>query len=203
MLAIALAASLLAAEPPPDLRAPRPELDSSVSLGGGVRRFDPGPFRAGELMGAGVGVVAGDAAVMAAAYGTYQLFVKGALAPTVGNFRWAAYGLGAAALLLPPLGAVIGGNVARSGPAAGAAWKAFLLSLAGHAAALAVGYLAAPSYWAVLPAQLATMTTGTSVGLHWGPRGREDLDARVPEPRVDEAAPVAFTGAPICPDQGA
>jgi hypothetical protein len=142
--------------------------------------------------------------VLALAYGTYELFVSGALAPTVGNFRWAAYGLGTAALLLPPLGAVIGGKVARTGPASGAAWKAFLLSLAGHAAALAVGYLAAPSYWAVLPTQLATMTTGTSVGLHWGPRGRaEGLDARVPPPRANGAAPVAFTGAPICPDAGA
>lgn len=204
MLAIALAASLLAASSPgPDLRAPRPELGTSIPLGGGVRALDPGPFRAGELMGAGAGALAGDAAVLALAYGTYQLFVSGSVSPSVGNFRRAAYGLGAAALLLPPLGAVIGGKLARAGPTSGATWKAFLLSLVGHAAALAVGYLAAPNYWAVLPVQLATMSTGTSVGLHWGPRGRELEPEARGAPHADGAAPVAFRGAPICPDPGA
>ncbi len=206
MLAIAIAAALLAAGPSaPDLHAPPPEPASTIPLGG-VRTLDQGPFRAGELMGAGVGTLAGDAAVLGLAYGTYELFVSGTVYPSVGNFRRAAYGLGAAALFLPPLGAVIGGSLARVGPSSGAYWKAFLLSLVGHAAALMVGYLAAPNYWAVLPVQLATMTPGTSFGLHWGPRVRPldpvEPEARVAPPRAG-AAPVAFQGAPICPDPGA
>lgn len=208
MLAIAIAAALLAAGPSaPDLHAPPPEPGSTIPLGGGVRTLDQGPFRAGELMGAGVGTLAGDAAVIGLAYGTYKLFVSGAVYPSVENFRRAAYGLGAAALLLPPLGAVIGGSLARVGPSSGAYWKAFLLSLVGHAAALMVGYLAAPSYWAVLPVQLATMSPGTSLGLHWGPRARPlepvEPETHVAPPRAGAAGPVAFEGAPICPDPGA
>jgi hypothetical protein len=209
MLATALAAALLAATPAgPDLHAAPPAGLESVTLGGGVRAFEPGPFRAGELVGSGVGLLAGDALVLGLAYGTYQLFVSGALSPSVGNFRHAAYGLAAAALLLPPLGAVIGGGVGRAGPTRGAYWKAFLLSMVGHAAALMVGYFAAPNYWALLPVQLATMSPATSFGLHWGPRARGmDAEARrAPRPappRAVEAAPVAFRGAPICPDPGA
>lgn len=205
MLAPVLAAALLAATP--DLHAAPPaRLGAPDPLGGGVRTLDHAGFRARELVGSSVGVMAADAAVLALTYGTYQLFVSGAVSPSVGNFRRAAYGLGAAALLLPPLGAVIGGGVARAGPTSGAYWKAFLLSMVGHAAALAVGYFTAPNYWAVLPVQLATMSAGTSLGLHWG-GGRDrgpDVEARrdAAPPRA-APAPVAFRGPPMCLDPGA
>lgn len=182
----------------PDLRAPPPE-----ALPGGVRVLDPGPFRTGELAWSGAGLLAADVAVIGLAYGTLRLFTSGSVDASVGNFRRAAYGLAAATLLLPPLGAVLGGMLGRDGPSAGSAWKAFALSLVGHAASLLVGYLAAPNYWAVLPVQLATMTTGTSVGLHWGPRARV-LDARdAPRPHAPAPDPVAFRGPPTCPDSGA
>ncbi len=205
MLAPVVAAALLAAAP--DLHAVPPARLGTDPLGGGVRTLDHAGFRARELVGSSVGVMAADAAVLALTYGTYQLFVSGAVSPSVGNFRRAAYGLGAAALLLPPLGAVIGGGLARAGPTSGAYWKAFLLSVVGHAAALMVGYVTAPNYWAVLPVQLATMSAGTSLGLHWG-GGRErgpDVEARR-EPAPARAAapePVAFQGPPMCPDSGA
>lgn len=208
MLATALAAALLAATPTgPDLHAAPPAGLEMVPLGGGVRTLDGGPFRRGELIGAGAGILAGDALVLGLAYGTYQLFVSGAVSPSVGNFRVAAYGLAAAALLLPPLGAVIGGGIGRSGPARGAYWKAFLLSLVGHAASLMVGYFTAPNYWSMLPVQLATMSAGTSFGLHWGGRARgmepEARRAPVAPPREGDASPVAFRGPPVCPDPGA
>ncbi len=210
MLATVLAAALLAGTPSgADLHAAPPAgLGTGIPLGGGARALDHGPFRSGELIGSSLGVLAGDAAVLALAYGTYQLFVSGAVSPSVGNFRLAAYGLAGAALLLPPLGAVLGGGMGRAGPTPGAHWKAFLLSLVGHAAALMVGYFTAPNYWAMLPVQLATMSTGTSFGLHWGPRARgmepEARRAPTPAPARDAAATQArFTGPPICPDPGA
>lgn len=206
MLAPVLAAALLSAAPAGSKLHAVPPASLGAPLGGGVRVFDPAPFRARELVGAGAGVLAADAAVLALAYGTYQLFVSGAVSPSVGNFRRAAYGLGAAALILPPLGATLGGGWARAGPTSGARWKAFLLSMVGHAAALTVGYLAAPSYWAVLPVQLATMSAGTSLGLHWGgARSRvAEAEARGRPPPGDAApSPVAFRGPPICPDPGA
>ncbi|ACG72114.1 conserved hypothetical protein [Anaeromyxobacter sp. K] len=205
--ALTLAAVLLAAQPAgelrvPDLRPPAPE-----TLPGGVRVLDRGPFGTGELAGSGAGLLLGDAAVIAATYATFKLFTTGTVSASVGNFRRAAFGLAAVTLFVPPLGAVLGGMLGRNGPSAGSAWKAFALSLVGHAAALLVGYLAAPAYWAVLPVQLATMTTGTSVGLHWGPRART-LDARdAPRPgggdQAAAPAPVAFRGPPVCPDPGA
>lgn len=209
MLAPVLAAAILAATPAgPSLHAvPPPGIGTPDPLGGGVRTLDRGGFRARELVGSSVGVMAADAAVLALTYGAYQLFVSGAVSPSVGNFRRAAYGLGAAALLLPPLGAVVGGGMARAGPTSGAYWKAFLLSMVGHAAALMVGYLSAPNFWAVLPVQLATMSAGTSLGLHWGgarDRG-PDVEARrrPPTPHEEAPAPVAFRGPPMCPDHGA
>ena len=136
MLATALAAALLAATPAgPDLDAAPPAGLETVTLGGGVRAFEPGPFRAGELVGSGVGLLAGDALVLGLAYGTYQLFVSGALSPSVGNFRHAAYGLAAAGLLLPTSGrCVIGGRGVGGRLRPAPYWKAFLLSMVGHVA---------------------------------------------------------------------
>jgi hypothetical protein len=172
MLVLAAATMLLVqGAPAPDLaihpadptvNGPRPEL------------VERGPFAGGELAASAAGVLAGDAAVIAIAYGTFEMFTRGAVAPTATHFRNAAFVLGGAALILPPLGAALGARLARASPARGALWKAFLLSTLGHALALAVGYAFAPNYWAIVPVQLATMTTGSSLGLHWGhaPRAR-------------------------------
>jgi hypothetical protein len=165
--------------------------------------LDPGPFGGGELAAASLGVLAGDALVVGLGYATLQLFANDALAPTAGNFRTAALVLAGTALVVPPLLAVLGARFARAGPAWGSAWKALLLALVGHAAALGVGYLASPHLWVIAPAQLALVATGTSVGLHWGPRPRAAA-ARDPPPPPERAAPGegALSAVPraVCPD---
>jgi hypothetical protein len=138
--------------------------------------LDAGPFRPRELAAASGGVVAGDLLVAAGGYLTLQLFANGTLDPNATNFRRAAYGMAAAALVLPPLTAVLLARWARVHPASGATWKALLLATVGHAAALAVGIAASPHYWVVLPVQLVAVSLGTSLGLHWGPRARAAPD---------------------------
>jgi len=161
--------------------------------------LDPGPFRGGELALASVGVLGGDVLVLGAGYLTLQLFADGAISPSAQNFRRAALVMGVFALVVPPLVAVLLAKVGARSPAAGAFWRALLLAAAGQAAALAVGYYAAPHFWLTIPIQLATVSVGTSLGLHWGRRrappvapalGRE---AAVAPPR--EAA----VATPMCP----
>ncbi|MGC3997688.1 MAG: hypothetical protein QM767_09420 [Anaeromyxobacter sp.] len=182
----------------PDLspRLGRPRLD-----GGGL-------LRGRDLMGASLGTMAGDAAVAGLTFGTYLLFTRGVISPTVGNFRAAGLTLAAGALLLPPLGATLGGSLFHRGPRDGAAWKAFLLSLLGHSAALMVAYMAAPQYWALVPVQLGLMAPGTSLGLNWGPGHRGLASERPPGPSADAAparpapGPAPFALGPTCPIAG-
>jgi len=131
---------------------------------------DPGPFQGSELAAASVGVVAGDALVIGAGYLTLQLFAKGTFEPTAGNFRTAAYALGASALLVPPLTAALFARWARAEPASGALWKAMLLAAGAQAVALAAGVAASPRFWVILPVQLVGIGLAASLGLHWGPR---------------------------------
>jgi hypothetical protein len=204
----ALAAAIVAASPAPaPARDAAPRANLALATPGSMSLPSPlladaGPFHGRELAGSGLGVLAGDALVLGLAWGTYQLFTSGAVAPTAANFRRAAYGLLAATLLVPPLGATVGGSLLRQGPAFGHPWKSFILSIAGHAAALAAAYLAAPHYWAALPVQLLTMTAGTSVGLHWGRGPRGDAPPRRDAPPADDTSkdepPVALR-APVCP----
>lgn len=194
MVAFALALELVLASP---ALAPQP-------------RFDPGPFQGRELAAAGLGVIAGDALVAGLGYATLQLFASDTFAPTAGNFRTAAFALAGAALVLPPLGASLAARFARASPAAGSFWKAFLLSSLGHAAALGVGYVAAPRFWVILPVQLAGVAVGSSVGLHWGPRARpalrQDPGGRAApgargQPTPDAALALAQPLYPMCPDR--
>lgn len=173
-------------------------------------RLDPGPFRGRELAVASLGTLVGDVLVIGAGYLTLQLFAADTFSPTGENFRRAAYVLGAAALLVPPLGA---SGFARltGGPGAGRLWKAMLLATVGQAASFALAYAAAPRFWLVLPLQLVTVSAGASLGLHWGPRA--PARARTPAPGGLPATPSAekdgepagaltvalFT--PICPDR--
>ena len=193
MVALALVLRLAVASP---VLAPQP--------------LDPGPFQGRELAAAGLGVLAGDAAVLGLGYATLQLFARDTFEPSAGNFRTAAFVLTGAALVLPPLGATLAARLARVNPAAGGFWKAFLLSSLGHAAALGVGYLAAPRFWLVLPVQLAGVTIGSTVGLHWGPRGRPALrqdpggraaPAARPRPAADAALALAQPLYAMCPDR--
>lgn len=170
MLPLALALHLAAASP------------------GLVPTLDPGPFQGRELAAASVGVLSGDALVIAGGYLTLQLFANGTLDPSATNFRRAAYGLAATALLVPPLTAVLLARWARAEPASGATWKAFLLAAFGHGAALAAGLAASPRFWVVIPVQLLAVTLGTSLGLHWGPRARA-APARAPEVRGEPQEP--------------
>jgi hypothetical protein len=127
-----------------------------------------GPLLVGrEMLAASAGVLAADTLVLAAGYGVLQLFARGAIDPTAANFRAAFYGIAAAAVILPPLGSALFASWARTGPGIGGGWKAFLLSVAGNAVALAAGWALAPAFWAVVPVQLATMPLGASFGLHW------------------------------------
>jgi hypothetical protein len=144
--------------------------------------LDPGPFGAAELAAASGGVFVGDVAVLGAAYLTLKLFANDTFDPSATNFRRAAYALGVAAVVIPPLTAVLLARWARREPADGATWKAMLLATAGQLAALGVGIATSPHYWAVLPVQLVAIAAGTSLGLHWGPRARSDPDALSGEP---------------------
>jgi hypothetical protein len=174
-----------------------------ASLGPGPQ---PNPFGGKELAMAGLGAVAGDAIVIGAGYGVLQLFAHDTIDPTAANFRRAAFLTMGAALVIPPLLAVLSARLVTP-RYAGALWKALLLAGAGHALALAAGYWASPQLWAFLPAQLVGVTAGTSFGLHWGPRAHPRLDAPAPRgaPRVSgaataRAAPVALLG--VCPVAG-
>jgi hypothetical protein len=191
MPGLALALQLLLAVPPS--LAPQP---SRL-----VPPLDAGPFQARELAASSAGVLLGDVLVVGAAYETLQLFAAHTFQPTAGNFRTAAYSLGAAALLVPPLTAALLTYLARAEPASGAFWKAALLAFAGQVAALGIGYVAYPRLWVVLPAQLVAITVGASLGLHWGPAARAGVDARR-EP-ADPAPARATAGARICPDPAA
>lgn len=194
MVAFALALELALASP---ALAPQPALD-------------PGPLQGRELAAAGLGVLAGDVLVLGLGYGTLQLFAKDAFAPTAENFRTAAFVLAGAAIVLPPLGASLAARLARVGPASGGLWKALLLSAIGHTAALGVGYLAAPRLWLFIPAQLAGVAVGSSLGLHWGPRARpalrQDPGGRAApvarrRPAPGEAMALAEPLYPMCPDR--
>jgi hypothetical protein len=156
-----------------------------------------GPVAIPEMAAAAAAVVLGDAAVLGGAYGILELAAHGAIAPTAENFRSWAIGTGVAALLVPPLAAALFATLWRRGPASGALWKAFLLATAGNVAALAVGLVAAPQYWAVLAVQLATMPAAASLGVHWGsarprPAPPAIISRPVPAARRFEA--------PMCPD---
>lgn len=194
MVVFALALELALASP---ALAPQPSLD-------------PGPFQGRELAAAGLGVLAGDALVLGVGYATLQLFARNAFAPTAGNFRTAAFGLGAATLLLPPLGASLAARIAGVSPAAGGLWKALLLSSLANAAALGVGYATAPRFWVFIPVQVAGVAVGSSVGLHWGPRAhpalRQDPGRRAAPGERRRSAPDAALALaeplyPMCPDR--
>jgi hypothetical protein len=164
--------------------------------------LDSGPFQARELAASSVGVLLGDALVIGAAYGTLELFAARSIEPSAPNFRRAAYGLGAASLLVPPLTAVLLARLARVDPAWGSTWKAVLLAVAGQALALTAGYLAYPSFWVVVPVQLVAVGLGASFGLHW--RSARATAARAPGDVRGEPAdpPPARTAVrpTLCPD---
>lgn len=198
MAPLALALQLALAAPgvgPPG--APPPSL---------AQRLDPGPFRGGELAMASVGTLAGDVLVMGAGYLTLQLFASDTFSPTADNFRRAAYVLGAAALVVPPLTAALLARL-TGGARSGRLWKAVLLGTMGQVASFAGAYAAAPRLWLFLPLQLAAVSAGASVGLHWGPRAGRAAPRGIPgEPAVerDGEEPGATTIAlftPICPDR--
>jgi hypothetical protein len=167
-------------------------------------RLDPGPFQGGELAASSLGVLAGDALVVGGAYYTLRLFANGTLRPSADNFRSMAYAVGVAALVVPPLTAVLLARGFRAEPASGSLWKALLLATAGQAAALAVGYYASPRFWVIPVVQLLTVGAGASLGLHWGRGPREAAGAgAAPDARgepADPAPPAASARAPICPD---
>jgi hypothetical protein len=168
-------------------------------------RLDPGPFGGGELALASVGVLAGDALVVAGGYVALSMFANGTLQPTAGNFRTTAYVLAASAVLVPPLAAVLIARLGARGPLSGALWKAMLLAAGGQAMALGAGYLGAPHFWIILPVQLATVSLGTSLGLHWGPSGGNLPVATQPAARGEPtdpspAPPTAALFTPLCPD---
>jgi hypothetical protein len=189
MLGLALALQLALAAPP----------SLSPSPSGLVPRLDPGPFQGRELAASTGGVLLGDALVVGAAYGTLELFAAHSVQPTAGNFRTAAYGLGAAALLVPPLTAALLTRLVRAEPASGALWKAMLLALAGQAVSLGAGYLAYPHVWVVLPMQIVLIGMGASGGLHWGPRPR--LRGPEPDARREQRDPARAPAREwICPD---
>jgi hypothetical protein len=162
--------------------------------------LDPGPFQRSELAASSLGVFAGDALVLGSGYLTLQLFANGTIDPSARNFRRAAYALGAAALVVPPLAAVLLARWARAEPASGSFWKALLLATVGHAAALAAGIAAAPHLWVIVPVQLVGIGFGSTVGLHWGPRARQQR-AVGPEPGSQPADTAPAAGASAqCPD---
>lgn len=162
----------------------------------------PGPLPGSTLALASVGALTGDALVFSAGYLTLQLFASGSIAPTATNFRRAAYGMAAAAVLVPPLTAVLLGRLGRGGRDA-TVWRALLLTAAGQVTTLAVGWAAAPHFWVMLPVQLATLSLGTSLGLHWGRRARPAALPAAVAPHEDAPAepPVALF-LPVCPDAG-
>lgn len=189
--------------PAPDVllaaRAPRLELELGAP-------HEPRPFRRGELVGASLGAFAGDAVVLGAGYLSLQLVAAGTIAPTATNFRRMIYGFAAAALVVPPLTAVLFARLAGGPHARGGFWKALLLATTGQAVALAAGYLASPHLWVVLPVQALAVSLGTSSGLHWGPyprahEGRVAADAARGRGDPPAAASVALAAVPVCADR--
>lgn len=162
ILALAVAAQ-------PDLSAPPPSDVRTLSLARPLEPPRQGLLHGREMFAAAGGVLVGDALVLGLGYGTLQLFARGTIAPTAGNFRNAALGWAATAVIVPPLAASLFASWTRSGPRRGAAWKAFLLTAVGHAAALVAGYAMGPAYWAIVPMQIAAMGPAASLGLNWGP----------------------------------
>ncbi|HET7825605.1 MAG TPA: hypothetical protein VFK90_09735 [Anaeromyxobacter sp.] len=184
------------------LASPGPVAMGTPSL---APRLDPGPFGGGELALASVGALAGDALVVGGGYFALTMFANGTFQPTAGNFRTTAYVLAASAVLVPPLTAVLLARLGARGPLSGAVWKAMLLAAAGEATALAAGYVGAPHFWVILPVQLATVSLGTSLGLHWGPGGGSPPVATQPAARGEPAdpspaPPTAALFTPLCPD---
>ncbi len=162
-------------------------------------QLDPGPFQGSEIVGASLGAVGGDVLVLGAGYFTLQLFAHYTIDPTATNFRRAAYALGASALLVPPLTAVLLARWLRVEPASGAIWKAFLLAAAGQTVALAAGIAASPHFWVVLPVQIIAIGLGTSLGLHWGPR-RHARAAPAPAVRAEPVDPRPPDAPGLCLD---
>ena len=170
MVALALVLQLASASP---ALAPQPRLDA-------------GPFQGRELAAAGLGVLAGDVLVRRARLrDAAALRARGlrALRSELPHRGVRARGRGArpAAARREP-----GGALRAREPAAGGFWKAFLLSTLGHAAALGVGYVAAPRFWVMLPVQLVGVAAGTRSGCT-GARGRDPSSGRLradgPRPR--------------------
>jgi hypothetical protein len=157
------------------------------------------------LLGASAGTGVGDLAVISLAYGTYRLFTSGAVSATAPHFRAAGVGLAAAILVLPPLGAALGGGWAGPGVRAGGFWRAFLLAALGNALAITAGYLTAPTFWALVPVQLALMAPATSLAFRWGAPTRSgpapSAAAPPPAPAAAQTGTVAL-GAPGCPIGG-
>jgi hypothetical protein len=199
MLSVALMLHLLAATPEPAQSvtpgtasaAPQPgtpQLSAMPRLGipggpGGVEPRGRRPFGGAVLAAASLGALAGDALVVGLGYGALQLFANGTIEPNAENFRRAAFLLAGTALVLPPLLAVLGARWA--GGRGGSLWRGLLLATTGQVAALLAGYWASPHLWAFVPAQLAALSSGASLGLHWGrggrrgdPHGERGLDAR-------------------------
>jgi hypothetical protein len=176
------------------LAAPGPGLAPALAP-----RLDPGPFQNRELLASSLGVLAGDALVVGGAYGTLRLFANGTIRPTADNFRSWAYGAGIAALLVPPLTAVLFARWFRVEPASGALWKALLLAMAGHAVALVAGYYTLPNVWVIPTVQVVTMSAATTFGLHWGGGARATGSDARREPR-DPPPAAASARAPLCPD---
>jgi len=167
---------------------------------GTVPDLEPRPLAGQTLALASAGALTGDALVLGAGYLTLQLFANGAISPNAGNFRHAAYGFLAAATLVPPLTAVLLGRLGHGGRRA-TVWRALALAAAGQVATLAVGYAAWPHYWVMLPVQLAVVSVGTSLGLHWGRRPPEATHAAEAAPaRAPEARAALFV--PVCPAAG-
>jgi hypothetical protein len=192
---LALALHLALATQPP-LGPPPPRM---------VPPLDPGPFAPRELAASTGGVLLGDFLVLGAGYEALELFAAHTIQPTAGNFRTAAYSLGVAAMLVPPLAAALFAHLARAEPASGSFWKAALLAFAGQAVAVGAGLLAYPRIWVIVPVQILAIGIGASAGLHWGPglsaRGA-DRGARE-EPRDPAPPPAARAAAGICPDPAA
>lgn len=200
-LALAAGAPEVALAPsPPEADDRRPRLELTIPASDG-----PGPFRAGEIASAALGGLAGDVLVIGGGYLALQLFANGTIDPSAENFRRAAYGLGVAALVVPPLTSVLLAKLGGGPHARGGFWKALLLATAGQAAALAAGYFASPHFWVVLPAQALALSLGTSLGLHWGayPRPRAAAASPVagPEPADPLPGATALVAVPVCAER--
>jgi hypothetical protein len=200
-------ASLPAPEPPPPGLAAAPSTALAMTLA--PRELEqPGPLRTGEVAAAALGAFTGDALVLGGGLLALRLFSNGTIAPTAGNFRHAVYGLGASALVLPPLAAVGLAALVGRGHAPFGFWKAMLLATAGQVAALATGYLAAPRFWVIVPVQALAVSLGTSFGLHWGSRApaadpRAAPPGAAPGEQREAAGPrpgaTALVAVPLCP----